>query len=65
MGVILIVTLVVIGIWQFFIQEYLIREEERSNDYMEAYESDIPSSDEPLISSMAAPVVEQQESPSE
>lgn len=64
MGIILVVTLVVVGIWQFFIQEYLIREEERSNDNIEAYESDIPSSDEPLISSMV-PAEKQEESLSE
>ena len=66
MGVIFVVSLVVIGIWQFVVQEYMIREQERSDDYLESYEPGIPSaSDEPLMSTLNPSTLEQEESASE
>ncbi|WP_372796360.1 hypothetical protein [Pontiella sp.] len=44
-GVIFLVLLVTVALWQFVIQERLVREQERSDDYIE-YNPNIPSASE-------------------
>jgi len=59
-GIILLVTLVVVGIWQFFLQEHLIRKHEQTDEHAEVYDVDIPStSDEPLMSTLTPEAAEE------
>ena len=63
-GIFFVLILILIGLWQFVIQEYLVRNEERANNYIE-YHPRIPeASDEPLMSGLA-PSDEEDESASE
>ncbi len=42
MGIVIVVVLVVIAVWQFVIAEHLIRKQEAANEYIE-FQRDIPS----------------------
>ena len=48
LGVVMITLLLLVGIWQFFIRESMIRAEEREDDYIE-YQRDVPESGEPIM----------------
>ena len=53
LGILFVLVLVLVGVWQFLIQEHLIREEEKADEYIE-YHPRIPkASDEPLMSGLA------------
>lgn len=53
-GVALLIVVVAVAIWQFFIQERIIRQEEKSSDYVE-YQPAIPTtSNEPLVRGAAS-----------
>ena len=60
-GIGILVTVGVIALWQFFIQERMIRQEESQNDYME-YQPAIPRLGEESFITEGAPVQSSEES---